>query len=204
MGPDSGKENAPNNDDSSHDAREIFLGPDVVSGRELVSLLKSEGVGIPVFNIDLNKRSINHRLSGEPGKDEVVTNYIEEVPNSTLLGIVIPVGADENNTRFVYVSSTEEGFVFEAGSKKVKDFDLVDGQIYKVFNSLSFGEHVSYLQNTGGYKEQERMKFIMREAESPGEYEETVVSAVTQERNRLSENKGKRAAVRRSLLSRLF
>ena len=197
MGDETDKD-SPKRVDPSRLARDMFLGPDVSIGREILGLLESEGIGVQVRSRKSNESKKSVMIDRHPGEEDFTVRE-KDLTENRLLGIVFPVadGAGE----FIFISADEEGFIFKVGESRVEDYDPKTKTTFQLERWTRFGEYVS---NANHIAKAYDMVITLREGEKSKEFEEVAVSAVSRERQRIIDNKTKRAETRNSLYKRLF
>lgn len=179
--------------------REIFEGRDVVRGKEIVELLKAEGLGVQVLCHYDNNKKTRFLIDREIGEEDYTVRQQDE-SETKLLGIVLP--SARTNDEFVFLSGEEEGFVFKCGEKRTHDYNPEENQSLDLRN---WGRFRDYFNMAADRVESEmRMKVLLTESRNSQEYENIVVDAVSKERNRIMQQKEKRANVRESLFRKLF
>jgi len=178
-------------------ARELFEGADITVGRELVNLLKSEGVGIQVRSRGDNNRKMKIIVDREAGEEDFTFRQVDESENK-LLGIVFPTGRKDNE--FVFVSGDEEGFVFDAGKRRMNDFDS-SVSIMQLGNWDRFTDYVSMVSASDS---DYRITKTLREGKNSDQFAEIAYNAITKERQRVIDTKTKMADVRKGLFKKLF
>lgn len=197
MGDEANKD-SPKRVDPSRLARDVFLGPDISVGREILGLLESEGIGVQVRSRKSNERKKSVMFDRYPGEEDFTVRE-KDLTENRLLGIVFPVAGSASE--FVFISADEEGFVFKAGESRAKDSDPKTKTTFQLEGWARFGEFVS---SSASLSKAHDLNITLREGEKSKEFEEVAVSAVSRERQRIIDNKNKRAETRNSLYKRLF
>lgn len=185
-------------------AQEIFEGKDVTSGKELVELLLSDGVGLPVFYEPKDNQKTLFAIDREVGEEDFTVRQRTEIEKH-LLGVVIPVPNSQNE--YIYLGIKESGFVFSVVGDP-NSIERMERHINPATaQSLSLGwtrfvDYVSFvgkgIGGDGGYK------ITLTETGASEEFVKKVSETVTARRQEQEQMRTVRDRVRDQLLSRLF
>ena len=175
---------------------EAFKGKDVARGGEFVNNLLYEGIGLPVYDVDLTEKKMRFMVDREVGEEDFTVRQKEE-QNRKLLGLIIPT---ESKNEFVYLGINEGGFCFWVSDDRVAKLHK-DTANSLTLNWRRFGDYISSSITSRVMKDK---RLTLKEEDDPSRFMEVVVSAVQKERERMQSVREKRASVREDLIKKLF
>lgn len=175
--------------------QEAFQGKDVVRGEKIVNNLLYEGVGMPVYSMNLMEKKTKFLVDREVGEEDFTLRQKEE-RDHRLLGLLIPT---QDKNEYVYLGVQEGGFVFRVPDDRIAEFHKDTSTSFDL-NWDRFGDYINQrLMGIG-----DSTKVILKEEGDPTRFMEVVVSSVQKERERMQQVKEKRANVREDLMRKLF
>lgn len=185
-------------------AQEIFEGRDVISGKELVELLLSDGVGLPVFYEPKDNKKTLFAIDREVGEEDFTVRQRTEIEKH-LLGIVIPVPNSQNE--YVYLGIKESGFVFSVvgGLEGIERMERFLNPATAQSLSLGWTRFVDYVSFVGkGIGGDGGYKITLTETGASEGFVKIVSDAVTARRQEQEQMRIVRGRARGELLDSLF
>lgn len=183
--------------------QEIFEGKDVAKGKELVELLLSDGVGVPVFYKPHGNQKTLFAIDREVGEEDFTVRQKTEIEKH-LLGIVMPVPNSQNE--YAYLGIKESGFVFSIVGKPEeveRKKRYVDPALSQSLN-LGWTRFVDYISSVGNSGVIGGYNIGLTEHSDPEGFAKIVSETVTARRQEQEQVRATRVKVRGNLIDSLF